>query len=58
MTSQDVDDTAYFDSTYKGQNSVNYSNLIADLRARGINHFVDSNEVFLPPTQNREANLL
>lgn len=55
MTSQDIDDTAYFDSTYKGQNTVNYSELITDLRTRNINHFVDSNEVFLPPSQNKKS---
>jgi hypothetical protein len=53
MTSQAIEDTSYFDSTYKGQNNVVYSVLTQDLAARGINHFEDTNEVMLPPAQNK-----
>jgi hypothetical protein len=53
MTSQAIEDTAYFDATYKGQNNIVYSTLVEDLAVRGINHFEDTNEAFLPPGQNK-----
>jgi hypothetical protein len=55
MTSQAIEDTTYFDATYKGQNNIVYSNLLADLNARAINTFEDSNEVLLPPSQNKRS---
>jgi hypothetical protein len=55
MTSQAIEDTEYFDATYKGQNNIVYSNLLADLNARAINTFEDSNEVLLPPSQNKRS---
>ena len=42
----------YFDSNYKGQNSLNYSTVIADLNTRGIDYFEDSSELTLPPARN------
>jgi hypothetical protein len=52
MTSQAVEDTTYFDNTYK-TSSVSYTALVTDLANRGITYFEDTNEVSLPPAQNR-----
>jgi hypothetical protein len=54
MTSQVQTDKDYFDSTYKGQNNIVYSNLLKDLNTRAIQYFEDTNEVGLPPTQNKK----
>jgi hypothetical protein len=53
MTSQAIEDKAYFDNTYK-TSAISYTTLVADLANRGINYFEDTNEVSLPPAQNRK----
>jgi len=54
ITSDVQTDKDYFDSTYSGQNNIEYESLITDLRARAIAYFEDSNEIELPPAQNRK----
>jgi hypothetical protein len=53
ITSITQSDLDYFDSTYKGKNNINYSDLIKDLGSRAIAYFEDSNEVIVPPSQNK-----
>lgn len=55
MTSKTVEDITYFDATYKGQNNISYTSLIADFNSRGIRFFEDLNEVSLPPAQNTNS---
>ena len=55
MTSQLETNTTYFDQTYSGKNNIAYSELIKDLSSRGIPYFEDTNEVSLPPSQNKKT---
>lgn len=55
VTSQVQTDKDYFDSTYKGITSISYSDLIRDLGTRGIQYFEDSNEISMPPAQNKRT---
>ena len=48
-------DKDYFDATYKGITSISYSDLIRDLGTRGIQYFEDSNEISMPPAQNKRT---
>ena len=51
-TSNSEADSQYFDSNYKGNNSINYLDLISDLTNRGIDYFEDISESTLPPATN------
>ena len=42
----------YFDTNYKGKNSLVYSSVISDLNTRGIDYFEDSSELTLSPARN------
>ena len=55
VTSQVQTNKDYFDSTYKGQNNISYTTLINDLNVRAIQYFEDSNEISLPPSQNKKS---
>jgi len=53
ITSTTQSDLDYFDATYKGKNTINYTDLIKDLNSRGIAYFEDTNESFIPASQNK-----
>lgn len=53
ITSTNQDNLDYFDESYKDQDDILYSSLIEDLEARSISYFEDTNEVELPPSQNK-----
>ena len=53
VNSNDEDEQAYFDSTYKGVNSILLSDLKLDLDDRGIDYFEDDNVADLGTAVNR-----
>ena len=53
INDSDDDISSYFDQTYKGVNSIKYSDIITDLNERGISYNEDINIVELPLAINR-----
>lgn len=52
ITSTDQSQLDYFDSTYKGKNTLSYKTVIYDLETRAIDFFEDSSDVTLNPATN------
>ena len=50
---EDADLITYFNNTYKGKNTINYTTLLTDLLNNGISYFEDTNIVDLPGAINR-----
>jgi hypothetical protein len=50
---EDTDLITYFNNTYKGKNTINYTTLLTDLVNNGISYFEDTNIVDLPGAINR-----
>ena len=46
---------AYFDDTYKGQNSLSYNTVLTNLGNNNIAYTVDVNEQSLPPTSSKNS---
>ena len=45
----------YFDTVYKGQTTIPYTNTLADLDANSIPYTIDVNEQSLPPTRSKNS---